>query len=114
MPERLKHTISAESGFNDGLAYPFVLLPVLMLGLPPEEALPQWLLSTILWDVGAAVVLSALVGYGVGKVLTWAQAKETTEHTSLLSVSLALTLTACSGLPSCLASTASWRFSSPG
>ncbi|MDQ3942912.1 MAG: cation:proton antiporter, partial [Actinomycetota bacterium] len=32
-------------------------------------------------------------GYGTGAVLRWAQTKETTEHTSLLSVSLALTLT---------------------
>jgi NhaP-type Na+/H+ or K+/H+ antiporter len=93
LPEHLKHAISAESGFNDGLAYPFVLLPILMLTLPPDEALSHWMLNTIIWGVGAAVILSALVGYGVGKVLTWAQAKETTEHTSLLSVSLALTLT---------------------
>ncbi len=93
LPERLKHTISAESGFNDGLAYPFVLLPVLMLTLNPEEALSHWLVSTILWEVGAAVVLSALVGYVTGRVLRWAQAKETTEHTSLLGVGLALTLT---------------------
>lgn len=94
LPEHLKHTISAESGFNDGLAYPFVLLPVLMLTLQPDEVLSHWLVNTILWAVGAAVVLSALAGYGTGKAMKWAQAKETTEHTSLLSVSLALTLTA--------------------
>jgi sodium/hydrogen antiporter len=93
LPEHLKHTISAESGFNDGLAYPFVLLPLLMLTQPPDEALPHWLVSTILWEVVAAVILSALAGYVVGKILKWAQAKETTEHTSLLTASLALTLT---------------------
>ncbi len=93
LPEHLKHAISAESGFNDGLAYPFVLLPILMLTLSPEEALSHWLVSTVLWEVGAAVVLSGLVGYGTGKFLRWAQARETTEYTSLLSVSLALTLT---------------------
>jgi NhaP-type Na+/H+ or K+/H+ antiporter len=93
LPQHLKHTISAESAFNDGLAYPFVLLPILVLARPPDEALSHWVINTILWEVGAAVVLSALMGYGTGKVIKWAQAKETTEHTSLLTVALALTLT---------------------
>jgi NhaP-type Na+/H+ or K+/H+ antiporter len=31
LPERIRHSISAESGANDGLAYPFVLLPILLL-----------------------------------------------------------------------------------
>ncbi len=92
LPERLRHTISAEAAFNDGLAYPFVLLSILILTRLPEEALSHWLVYTVLWEVVAAVALSALIGYGTGRVLKWAQAKETTEHTSLLTVSLALTL----------------------
>ncbi len=92
LPKRLRHTISAEAAFNDGLAYPFVLLSILILTRLPEEALSHWLVYTVLWEVVAAVALSALIGYGTGRVLKWAQAKETTEHTSLLTVSLALTL----------------------
>ena len=92
LPERLQRIISAESGYNDGLSYPFVLLPILVLTLPPNVALSHWLLYTILLQVGAAIVLGALIGYGIGKILKWAQAKETTEHTSVLTVSIALTL----------------------
>lgn len=39
-----------------------------------------------------AAVLGLLLGYTTGKVLRWAQAKETTEPTSILAVALALTL----------------------
>ncbi len=92
LPERLRHAISAESGFNDGLAYPFVLLPILFLMRPPGDALSHWLAYTILWEVGAAVVLGALVGYGTGRLLVWAEARETSEHASLLTVALALAL----------------------
>src|SRR5215203_2547300 len=92
LPERLRDTISAESSFNDGLAYPFVLLPVLLLTRPPDEAVSHWLVSTIPLEVGVAAVLSLLMGYGTGKVLKWAQAKGTTEPTSVLAVTLALTL----------------------
>ena len=37
LPARLRHAISSESGFNDGLALPFVVLPVLVLTEPPER-----------------------------------------------------------------------------
>ena len=98
LPEHLRNTISAESGYNDGLTYPFVLLPILALTLPPGEAVSHLLIQTVLLEVGAAVVLGVLAGYGVGKALKWAQAKETTEYTSLLTVSLALSLTVLGGL----------------
>jgi len=39
-----------------------------------------------------AAALGLLIGYGTGKVLKWARAKGTTEHTSILAVTLALTL----------------------
>jgi NhaP-type Na+/H+ or K+/H+ antiporter len=35
LPAPLRHAISSESGFNDGLTLPFVVLPVLVLTEPP-------------------------------------------------------------------------------
>jgi sodium/hydrogen antiporter len=35
LPDRLRYTLSGESGANDGLAYPFVVLPILLLTRPP-------------------------------------------------------------------------------
>lgn len=93
LPATLRHTISAESGFNDGLALPFVTIPVLALTRPPEEAAGHWVTHTLLWEVGAGAVLAAVMGYAAGKTLAWAEARETAERTSLLTISLALSLT---------------------
>ncbi len=92
LPDRLRHTLAAESGANDGLAYPFVLLPILWLTHPPAEALQHWLTQTLLWEVGAAVVLGALLGASAGRLLAWAEAKQSIEQTSLLASTLALSL----------------------
>ena len=93
LPEPLRCAISAESGFNDGLALPFVVLPVLVLTRPSGEVLGYWLTHTILLEIVAGAALAAVIGYAAGKTLRWAEKRETMEHTSLLTVSLALSLT---------------------
>jgi sodium/hydrogen antiporter len=92
LPGRLRHLISAESGYNDGLGLPFVLVPLLLLTMPPGEALSHWFVQVVLWEVIAGSVVGALMGYAAGKLLMWAEAKRTTAHTSILSISLALAL----------------------
>ncbi len=92
LPNRLRYTLSGESGANDGLAYPFVLLPILLLSRPPRETLWHWLTHTLLWEVGAAVVFGAIVGYGAGRLLERAQGKGTMEKTSFLAYTIALSL----------------------
>jgi len=97
LPDRLKRIISAESGANDGLAYPLVFLPLLLLERPPGEALLHWLTRTMLWEVGGAVLLAVLVGYGAGRLLQWAEAEHTIEETSLIAYSLSLSLAVLGG-----------------
>lgn len=92
LPDRVRHTLSGESGANDGLAYPFVLLPILLLSRPPGDALSHWLTHTLVWEVGAAVVFGALTGYGAGRLLEWAQGEGTMERTSFLAYTIALSL----------------------
>jgi sodium/hydrogen antiporter len=93
LPASLRHAISSESGFNDGLALPFVVLPVLVLTEPPGEVLGHWLTHTVLLEIVAGTALAALMGYLAGKTLRWAEKKETMERSSLLTISLALSLT---------------------
>lgn len=92
LPARLRNLLSGESGANDGLAYPFVFLAILMLERPPGEALTHWLTLTLLWEVGAAVVLGAALGYGAGRLLQLAEEKETIERPSYLAYTIALSL----------------------
>ena len=92
LPAPLRHAISSESGFNDGLALPFVVLPVLVLTEPPGEVLGHWLTHTVLLEIVGGAALASLMGYLAGKTLRWAERKETMERTSLLTISLALSL----------------------
>ena len=92
LPGRLRHTLSAESGVNDGLAYPFVFLPILLLARPPGEAWTHWVTHTLLWEVGGAVIFGALVGYGAGRLLEWAEHKDAIEESFFLVYTIALSL----------------------
>jgi NhaP-type Na+/H+ or K+/H+ antiporter len=91
VPSALRRFISAESAANDGGAYPFVFLAILMLTLPVEAALSEWLAYAVLWGVGGAVLLGfffgALVGWGERRISVGAL-----DHTTVLTVTVALTL----------------------
>lgn len=92
LPARLRHLLSGESGANDGLAYPLVLLPILMIERPPGEAVLHWLGVTVLWEVGGALLLGALLGYTAGRLLDWTERKGDIEPPSYLAYTLALSL----------------------
>ena len=92
LPERIRHNLSGESGANDGLAYLFVLLPILLITHGSGSPVRHWLVSTLLWEVGGAAVLGGLVGVGAGWLLRWGEAKELIEKTSFLSYTVALSL----------------------
>lgn len=97
IPARVRNLLSSESGANDALAYPLVLLCVLMLELPAPEALGAWLLRVLLWEVLAAAALGAAVGYAAGRLLERAEARRSIEPTSFLAYALALTLAVLGG-----------------
>lgn len=97
LPARLRHLLSGESGANDALAYPIVLLCVLLLGQPASQALPEWLLRVVLWEVLVAAGLGAAAGYGAGLLLERAESHHTIERTSYLVYAIALTLAVLGG-----------------
>ena len=94
LPARLRHLLSGESGANDGLAYPFVFLAILMLERPTGEAAVQWLTRVILWEVLGAVILGALIGYASGKLLEWARKRGEIREPSFLAYTIAVALAA--------------------
>lgn len=92
LPARLRNLLSGESGANDGLAYPFVFLAILMLERPPSEALGHWLTATVLWEVLAAVIIGAVLGYAAGRLLQLAKDREVIEEPSYLAYTIALSI----------------------
>ncbi len=76
LPLRLRDAISFESGANDGLAYLLVMLPVLMLGYPPTEALSRWLLESVLVGLVAGSLIGVIAGFAAAKMLALAERRK--------------------------------------
>ncbi|WP_436343843.1 cation:proton antiporter domain-containing protein [Natronorubrum sp. FCH18a] len=98
IPESIRNLLTGESGANDGLAYPLVFLPILVLQHPPQRAITDWLVSTLLWEVGAAVLVGAAIGAAAGWIEREFHEHELLEETSLLSVTVALTFAVLGGV----------------
>jgi sodium/hydrogen antiporter len=94
LPRRVRDTISFESGANDGLSYLFVFLPLLLLTRARGEALPHWLLHTLLWEVVAATILGLALGYGGARLLSAAEERGVIEEDWRLVFTVALALLA--------------------
>lgn len=92
LPERLRDLLLGESGANDGLAFPLVWLPLLLIALDPPQAWAHWLARTLAWEVGGAIAAGALAGHLAGRLLMWAEAHHTIEVASFFAYTIALTL----------------------
>lgn len=92
IPGRLRRLLSTESGINDGLAYPFVLLPILLSTRSQTETFVYWFTRVWLWEVGFAVLFGMLLGYVAGHCLQWAETKHTIDKKSFLAYTVALSL----------------------
>ncbi|HEX2939548.1 MAG TPA: cation:proton antiporter, partial [Rhodopila sp.] len=98
IPAALRNGITAESGANDGLALPFVMLPILLLHMSPGAAMATWALSVIVWQVGIAVAFGVLAGWLSDRCIKWADRHYDVETTSVLGIVLALSLVCLSAM----------------
>ncbi|WP_254531177.1 cation:proton antiporter [Natrinema gelatinilyticum] len=98
IPSSIRNLLTAESGANDGLAYPLVFLPLLVLLYPPERAIVDWVVGTLLWEVGAAIAIGAAVGATAGWIESESSERAFLEKSSLLSVTVAFTFAVLGGV----------------
>lgn len=79
--DSVRYALSGEAGLNDGLAFPFVMLGLGLLGLHPDEdaglfklwangefGMWGWLGWDLIWAVGAGFALGGLTGSMVGRL----------------------------------------------
>lgn len=92
LPDRLRSTLSLESGANDGLGYLLVLLPIPFMSHAAPEAWSIWLRDTLLVGVLLAVAIGAFLGWLAAAALRWADARNWVEEHSELSLTVALSL----------------------
>lgn len=75
----VRFTLTAEAGLNDGLAFPFVHLGVLVAaaGGLTLELTGEWLARDIVWRIAVGAASGAGVGWLLGRVLfTWPRGNE--------------------------------------
>ncbi len=102
VPNDLRHAINAESGINDGLAQPFVMVPlfVILAARSGDRAhgIGDWLVHVLVIEVGSAIALGAAGGYLARFCMDRAGRHPDTERSSLLTIALALALATLAGL----------------
>jgi sodium/hydrogen antiporter len=84
--DAVRHALSGEAGLNDGLAFPFVMLGLGLLGLHPDESAGLfklwanaefgvwgWVGWDLLWAVGVGFAVGGLTGSMVGRLALYLQ-----------------------------------------
>jgi sodium/hydrogen antiporter len=68
-PDEVRFALTSESSLNDGLAFPFTNLAILVAvaGFAPGVWLTEWLLIDVLYKIGGGL----LFGWLIGKALGW-------------------------------------------
>ena len=71
----LRTTLTGEAGFNDGSAFPFVMLGLGLLGLHElGESGLRWLAIDVVWAVVGGLAIGAFLGTIVTRVVLWFRA----------------------------------------
>ena len=65
--------VSAEAGFNDGLAFPFVLLGV---AVAADDSLASWLAWDVVYAIAGGVAIGAVLGYGLAALISRLRERE--------------------------------------
>ena len=86
VPKHLRDLLSAESGCNDGMAFPFIYLAIYILkykGEPNEVAL-HWFCFTILYECIFGATYGVLVGYFARRLIRAAHERDWIDRESFL------------------------------
>lgn len=86
VPGHLRNLLSAESGCNDGMAFPFIYLSLNILIHPdnPGEIVKDWILHTVLYQCAFGIVLGTTLGYVLRKLVAYAEKRNSIDRESFL------------------------------
>jgi NhaP-type Na+/H+ or K+/H+ antiporter len=73
VPVRIRQTLNIESGLNDGIAMPFLLLAIAIAESEVMFASPAAFLITVLVQIGLGIAAGLVVGYLGTKFILWGQ-----------------------------------------
>ena len=98
VPASLRDAMTAESGINDGLGLPFVMLPILLMRHAPLAAGLEWAWRVLAWEIGGAVLVGAAAGWFTARCMEWARGRPDADVASLLTVTISLALATTAGV----------------
>jgi len=74
LPKRIKDMLSAESGCNDGVSFPFLYIGLNLMTQPTVgEAVKEWALITILWQCLLGTAIGVTLGIFFNRVLRFSE-----------------------------------------
>lgn len=88
VPGHLRNLLTAESGCNDGMAFPFIFLSLNLITHSGDarEIVKDWFTLTILWECCFGVVLGVTLGYTLRKAVAFAEKKGLIDRESFLAL----------------------------
>lgn len=103
VPKHLRDLLSAESGCNDGMAFPFIYLSFYLIHYRPHtgQVIYHWVCNTILYECVFGAVYGVLIGYIGRHMIKWADSKDLIDRESFLVFYFVLALF-CAGTGSLL------------
>ncbi|KAM7222374.1 Na(+)/H(+) antiporter [Rhypophila decipiens] len=86
VPKHLRDLLSAESGCNDGMAFPFVYLALYLIHdkLSAKQVTYHWIVYTILYECVFGAVYGFLIGYFARHGIKYAERRELIDRESFL------------------------------
>lgn len=74
--DKLRFSITGEAGLNDGIAFPFVMLGLGLLGAHElGQAGWRWMAVDVAWAILGGLGIGALLGWGIGQLVVYLRRK---------------------------------------
>jgi len=93
VPTHIRHMLSAESGSNDGAAFPFLYIALyLTLDRSPGHAVGEWFYITWVYEILLGIIIGTLLGWTARKTMQFSERKKLIDRQSFVAqyVSLAI------------------------
>lgn len=86
VPKHLRDLLSAESGCNDGMAFPFIYLALYIIQYrnSPKDVAFHWIVLTILYECVFGAVYGFSIGYIGRRGIRWAEKNDLVDRESFL------------------------------
>lgn len=93
VPAHIRNALSAESGANDGMGFPFLFLAIFLIAEDNVgTAIGKWIYITCLFQIVLSCIIGVIVGYVARKVLQWSERHHLIDKPSFLAFAIALAL----------------------